>query len=166
MLFRSQQRREPAHERAYAPPAAPHAYARPTYAPQGGRAPANGGYYGPAYGRGAQPAYPAARPQYAPGERYPASPGYRQPAYPPQGYARPYAAPNYGGQRYAPVGGYGRWRRGQVLPPAYRGAVISDFGRYHLRRPPRGYYWVQQDDDFVLVAMATGLIFEVIPGGY
>lgn len=65
-----------------------------------------------------------------------------------------------------PGAAYGRWRRGQVLPPAYRGAVVSDFGRYHLRRPPRGYYWVHEGDDFVLVAMGTGLIFDVISGGY
>jgi Ni/Co efflux regulator RcnB len=40
--------------------------------------------------------------------------------------------------------------------------VISDYGRYHLRRPPRGYYWYRAGDDFVLVAVATGMIFDVI----
>ncbi len=105
------------------------------------------------YGRPPAPSYPAARP--AP---YPTYPGYR--GYP--GYRPPAYAP----ERYGPPAAYGRWRRGQILPPAYRGDVIGDYGRYHLRRPPRGYYWVRQGDDFVLVAITTGLIFEVISGGY
>ncbi len=61
----------------------------------------------------------------------------------------------------ARVGGF-RFSRGQILPPSYRGGVISDYGRYHLRRPPRGYYWYRAGDDFVLVAVATGMIFDVI----
>jgi Ni/Co efflux regulator RcnB len=122
-----------------------------------------GGYYAPGYAAPRAPAYPAGRQAYPQGypQSYPNYSGARVPAYGGQGYAQP-----YGGQRYAPVAGYGRWRRGQILPPAYRGGVIYDYGRYHLRRPPRGYYWVQEGDDFVLVAIATGLIFEVIPGGY
>ncbi len=108
------------------------------------------GYYRPGYGGPPPPAaYPSRPPAY---RNYPAYPGYRPPAY---------AAPRYGAEA-----GYGRWRRGQILPPAYRGEVVGDYGRYHLRRPPRGYYWCRQGDDFVLVAATTGLIFEVISGGY
>ncbi len=59
------------------------------------------------------------------------------------------------------------WTRGQYLPPMARGEVIRDFQRRHLRRPPRGYYWYRAGDDYVLAAIATGVIFEVIPGdGY
>ena len=114
------------------------------------------GYYRPGP---TAPPYPPAPPSY---------PGYRGYApYPSQPAYRP-NPPYYQPPRYAPPSGqaYGRWRRGQVLPPAYRGDVIGDYGRYHLRRPPRGYCWVRQGDDFVLVAIATGLIFEVISGGY
>lgn len=69
--------------------------------------------------------------------------------------------PGYGGER-----GRG-WARGQYLPPEARGAMISDFGRYHLRRPPRGYYWYRSGEDYVLASTASGVIFEVIPGdGY
>ena len=49
------------------------------------------------------------------------------------------------------------------LPPDARGQVIQDFGRFHLRRPPRGYYWYQAGSDYVLASLATGVIFEVFP---
>lgn len=58
--------------------------------------------------------------------------------------------------------GYQPWRRGQYLPPAYRGRVIYDYRRYGLRNPPRGYHWVQSNNDYLLAAIATGLILEVI----
>lgn len=65
-----------------------------------------------------------------------------------------------------PPGGSG-YMRGQYLPPEARGEVISDFGLYHLRRPPRGYYWYRAGGDFVLAATASGMIFDVVPGdGY
>ena len=58
------------------------------------------------------------------------------------------------------------WQRGGYLPPAYRGYVVNDYGRYRLRPPPRGYHWVRANDDYVLAAIATGLILEVIAGNY
>lgn len=60
--------------------------------------------------------------------------------------------------------GYHAWRRGAYLPPYYRsrGYVIYDYGRYRLRHPPRGYYWYRSGSDFILAAIATGLIYEVI----
>jgi Ni/Co efflux regulator RcnB len=74
-----------------------------------------------------------------------------------------------GGGYYGSPRGYGggaprsyRFVRGQQLPPEYRGYVVGDYERYHLRRPPRGYYWYRAGDDFVLAALASGLIFEVI----
>ena len=71
---------------------------------------------------------------------------------PPQAY--------YGNPYYRP--GYVSWRRGQVLPTYYRNAYVNDYYRYHLRPPPRGYAWYRSGDDFVLAAIATGLIFEII----
>jgi Ni/Co efflux regulator RcnB len=59
---------------------------------------------------------------------------------------------------------YGRWSPGQVLPPSAGAVEIADYEQFHLRRPPRGYSWMQCDGDFVLIN-AAGLIFEVIPGG-
>jgi Ni/Co efflux regulator RcnB len=53
--------------------------------------------------------------------------------------------------------------RGAYLSPEARGPMIQDFQRYHLRRPPRGYYWYRTGDDFVLAGVSTGVVFEVIP---
>jgi Ni/Co efflux regulator RcnB len=59
-----------------------------------------------------------------------------------------------------------RWARGQRLPGDYRGYYPVDYRAYHLRRPPSGYHWVRVDDDYVLAAIATGLILDVINNGY
>jgi Ni/Co efflux regulator RcnB len=45
-----------------------------------------------------------------------------------------------------------------------RGMVISDWGRYHLRRPPYGYEWRYIDGNYVLAAVATGIISSIIIG--
>jgi Ni/Co efflux regulator RcnB len=68
----------------------------------------------------------------------------------------------YGRPGYRP--GYNAWRRGGYLPPYYRGNgyVIRDYGYYRLRPPPRGYYWYRAGNDYVLAAIATGLIFDII----
>lgn len=73
---------------------------------------------------------------------------------PPQAY--------YGNPYYRP--GYVAWRRGAVLPHHYRGYVVHDYHRYRLRPPPRGYAWYQVGNDYLLAAVATGLIFEIING--
>ena len=68
----------------------------------------------------------------------------------------------YGRPGYRP--GYTSWRRGGYLPSYYRGGgyVVRDYGHYRLRPPPRGYYWYRTGNDYVLAAIATGLIFDVI----
>ena len=68
----------------------------------------------------------------------------------------------YGRPGYRP--GYTAWRRGGYLPPYYRGNtyIVHDYGYYHLRPPPRGYYWYRTGNDYVLAAIATGLIFDII----
>ncbi len=68
----------------------------------------------------------------------------------------------YGNPYYRP--GYVAWRRGAVLPHHYRGYVVHDYHRYRLRPPPRGYAWYQVGNDYLLAAVATGLIFEIING--
>ena len=71
---------------------------------------------------------------------------------PPQAY--------YGSPAYRP--GYTAWRRGAHLPPDYRGYVVNDYYRYHLRQPPRGYAWYRVGDDYLLAAIASGVIFDII----
>jgi len=66
----------------------------------------------------------------------------------------------YSHPQYRP--GYVAWRRGAVLPHHYRGYVIHDYHRYRLRHPPRGYAWHQVGNDYLLAAIATGVIFEII----
>ena len=50
------------------------------------------------------------------------------------------------------------------LPPQYRQPqyVVNDWRAHGLRPPPRGYYWVQNGSDYVLAAIATGVISAVI----
>ena len=52
------------------------------------------------------------------------------------------------------------WRKGGHIDRNdwNRGRHISDYRRYHLSRPPRGYEWRRVDNSYVLAAAATGLI--------
>lgn len=54
-----------------------------------------------------------------------------------------------------------RWARGKRVPGWQRYRPV-DYHRYHLRRPDRGHHWVRVDNDFLLVAVGTGLIASVI----
>jgi len=56
--------------------------------------------------------------------------------------------------------GHRHWRRGyRYAGPTY---VVQDYGYYRLRQPPRGYRWVRADNnDFLLVAIATGIILDI-----
>jgi Ni/Co efflux regulator RcnB len=79
--------------------------------------------------------------------------------------ARPgyWYAPGYG---YRPLATRHSWRRGAYLPVAYRRYYVQDPYYYGLRPAPPGYRWVYADGDFVLMALATGLIANVIAHGY
>lgn len=59
---------------------------------------------------------------------------------------------------------YRRWAKGQRLDRQYRDNryYVSDYRRYGLRPPPRGYRWQRVDNQFLLTAVATGLIASVI----
>ena len=59
--------------------------------------------------------------------------------------------------------GYQPWARGQRL--GYYGNRYHEvsYREHHLRRPQRGYHWVQSDrGDFLLAAIASGVIAQVI----
>jgi Ni/Co efflux regulator RcnB len=53
-----------------------------------------------------------------------------------------------------------RWNRGQRFDrrQARNYRVINDYRAYRLQAPPRGYRYVQSDNDVVMVAIASGLI--------
>ena len=54
--------------------------------------------------------------------------------------------------------------RGAYLPPQYRGRsyVVDDWRGHRLYAPPRGYHWVQAGGDYVLAAIATGVILQIL----
>jgi Ni/Co efflux regulator RcnB len=54
--------------------------------------------------------------------------------------------------------------RGDRLPPEYRHRtyVVEDWRGHNLSAPPRGYHWVQTGADYVLVAIATGIILQLM----
>ncbi|OIQ66593.1 nickel/cobalt homeostasis protein RcnB precursor [mine drainage metagenome] len=54
--------------------------------------------------------------------------------------------------------------RGERLPMQYRSHqyVVNDWRSHRLSAPPRGYHWVQTGGDYVLVAIATGVILQLL----
>jgi Ni/Co efflux regulator RcnB len=44
----------------------------------------------------------------------------------------------------------------------WSGAQPVDYRRHHLRRPPNGYEWRQSNGQFILAAVATGLVASVL----
>jgi Ni/Co efflux regulator RcnB len=55
------------------------------------------------------------------------------------------------------------WKKGHRMSHDdwNRGAQV-DWHSHHLRQPPRGYEWREVDGNYVLAAVATGLIASVI----
>jgi len=55
-------------------------------------------------------------------------------------------------------------RRGGRLNQEYRDNryVVNDWRQRHLSAPPRGHHWVRAGNDYVLAAIATGLIAQVL----
>jgi Ni/Co efflux regulator RcnB len=60
--------------------------------------------------------------------------------------------------------GHHNWHKGGRIDRGdwNRGRRVSDWRRYHLQRPPRGYEWRRVDNQFVLAAAATGLIAALV----
>jgi Ni/Co efflux regulator RcnB len=54
--------------------------------------------------------------------------------------------------------------QGDRLPPQYRSRqyVVEDWRGHQLSAPPRGYHWVQSGGDYILVAIATGVILQLL----
>lgn len=62
------------------------------------------------------------------------------------------------------VGPDNRFHRGDRLPREYRTNhyVVNDWRGHHLTAPPRGYQWVQSGGDYLLIAIATGIIVNAL----
>jgi len=56
------------------------------------------------------------------------------------------------------------YHRGDRFPAEYRrrNYVVNDWRGHHLSAPPRGYQWVQSGADYVLVAVASGIILQLL----
>ena len=70
---------------------------------------------------------------------------------------------NYQQREERGAGPQGQFRRGGRLPSEYRNRqyVVNDWRGHHLSAPPRGYHWVQTGQDYVLAAIATGVILQL-----
>lgn len=56
------------------------------------------------------------------------------------------------------------YHNGDRLPASERSRrhVVNNWHQRNLRAPPRGYHWVQSGNDFVLVAITTGIIADIL----
>lgn len=56
------------------------------------------------------------------------------------------------------------FHRGARLPAEYRSRqyVVNDWRGHQLSAPPRGYHWVQSGGDYLLVAISTGVILQIL----
>ncbi|RZJ84103.1 MAG: hypothetical protein EOO64_04690 [Massilia sp.] len=66
--------------------------------------------------------------------------------------------------RYRSVDASGQLKRGEQLPPRYRTHhyVVENWRTHRLTEPPPGHQWVQAGSDYALVAIATGMVQEVL----
>jgi Ni/Co efflux regulator RcnB len=56
------------------------------------------------------------------------------------------------------------FQRGGFIPREFRHRqyVVNDYRLYRLGPPTRGHEWVQVGSDYVLIAIATGLIANIV----
>ena len=57
----------------------------------------------------------------------------------------------------------GAWHKGDhFAPDQWRGYHSVDYRAAHLRAPPYGYEWRQVDNNYVLAAVATGVVADIV----
>lgn len=55
-----------------------------------------------------------------------------------------------------------QWKKG--ARHSGKGTRVSDHRRHNLQAPPRGYRWVRDGNNFLLIATATGIIASIVTG--
>jgi len=107
---------------------------------------------------------------------------FAQPPHGPARHAPGHGAPGHGAMHGGPHGAPPRmaaagrpggpiphsdWHRGDRLPSQYRerNYVVDDWRGHGLSAPPRGYHWVGVNGDYVLAAIATGVIANILMSG-
>lgn len=70
-------------------------------------------------------------------------------------------------RHYRGAGPQHAWVKGSRIPPQYRSGhyVVNDWRGHRLHQPPRGYHWVQYGGDYMLVAIASGVITQLLING-
>jgi Ni/Co efflux regulator RcnB len=65
-------------------------------------------------------------------------------------------------------GHHGDWHKGDRIghDDWDRGERVADYHQYRLRRPPHGYEWRRVDNNYVLAAVAGGVIASVIAASH
>ena len=111
--------------------------------------------------RHAPPPPPVVNKKPAPPSHPQAHQGYQPPrnTHPPKGYNHY----KFSQHRNTP---YGDIRPGHRIPHQYnhKQYVVNDWKRHRLYAPPSGYHWVQTGHDYVLVAIASGIIANILLG--
>ena len=75
-------------------------------------------------------------------------------------------APGYGYRAVSPRYASYRWARGAYVPYGYRNFYVQDPYFYGLQPAPYGHRWVYVDGNLVLMALATGLIANIVYNAY
>ncbi|MCP1622845.1 RcnB family protein [Pseudomonas nitroreducens] len=90
---------------------------------------------------------------------------YDQHAHSGQSNAHAYRNPDFHPQAGMPVP-HRDWRRGVVVEPNYRGDRywVTDWHARHLYAPPRDHRWLYVNGDYILVAIASGVIVNILSG--
>lgn len=53
----------------------------------------------------------------------------------------------------------GEWKRGERFE-GHR--YVLDWRRHHVRQPPRGYQWVHEGNQYLMIAIGSGVIAEIV----
>lgn len=94
---------------------------------------------------------------------------------PPRDDDRDHAPPHKGapqhqdqdqGHRHDGPDGHQPPRKGDRLAKGHWGDRVPDYNKHGLRRPPKGHEWRRVDGNYVLVAVATGVIASVIANSH
>jgi Predicted integral membrane protein len=93
-------------------------------------------------------------------------PDHRPRAYqPPRQTRPPHNYSHYKLSQYRPTP-HGDLRPGYVVPKYYntRPYYVADWRRHNLYEPPRGHRWLQINGDYVLAAIAGGIVTHILMG--
>lgn len=125
--------------------------------------PRHGGGDWQGQGASQRPSHGAHKGQQAHKPAKPAAPAYRPGMQPNHGH--PHGMPPGQAKRMG-AGPQHNWVKGSRVPPQYRSShyVVNDWRGHGLKRPARGQQWVQYGGDYLLVAVATGVIAQLVLG--